>query len=136
MQRRKAIHPFSNNALIYSSCSQLQYFSTFQLFDYERLVNILLFIVSEHKGEENNFVQRAGICLLNSLACQVSSCGPSYKKIRGLIAGQFVTFLSFRDATMKSRTKISQITFSPKIGYFYFLFSLGGYALSIPHPHQ
>lgn len=44
---------------------------SFQLFDYERLVNILLFIVSEHKGEDNNFVQRAGICLLNSLACQV-----------------------------------------------------------------
>ena len=41
------------------------------MFDYERLVNILLFIVSEHKGEDNNFVQRAGICLLNSLACQV-----------------------------------------------------------------
>jgi len=32
-------------------------FSPLQLFDYERLVNILLFIVSEHKGEDNNFVQ-------------------------------------------------------------------------------
>ena len=98
MQRRKAIvltiHPFSNNALIYSSCSQLQYFSTFQLFDYERLVNILLFIVSEHKGEENNFVQRAGICLLNSLACQVSSCGPSYKK--NLLRAHYLTISNIK----------------------------------------
>merc|ERR1711963_1012394 len=41
------------------------------LFDYERLVRILLHIVSEHTSEENNFIQRAGIFLLNSLACQV-----------------------------------------------------------------
>jgi len=41
------------------------------LFDYERLVKILLHIVSEHTSEENNFIQRAGIFLLNSLACQV-----------------------------------------------------------------
>jgi len=41
------------------------------LFDYERLVKILLHIVSEHTSEENNFIQRAGIFLLNTLACQV-----------------------------------------------------------------
>ncbi len=41
------------------------------VFDYERLVRILLHIVSEHTAEENSFVQRAGIYLLNSLACQV-----------------------------------------------------------------
>lgn len=41
------------------------------LFDYERLVRILLFIVAEHTTEESTFVQRAGIFLLNSLACQV-----------------------------------------------------------------
>eukprot|EP00092_Neocalanus_flemingeri_P043109 GFUD01047412.1.p1 GENE.GFUD01047412.1~~GFUD01047412.1.p1 ORF type:complete len:807 (+),score=257.80 GFUD01047412.1:121-2541(+) len=41
------------------------------LFDYKRLVKILLHIVSEHTSEENNFIQRAGIFLLNSLACQV-----------------------------------------------------------------
>jgi len=42
------------------------------LFDYERLVKILLHIVPEHINEENNnFVQRVGIFLLNSLACQV-----------------------------------------------------------------
>ena len=34
-------------------------------------VKILLHIVSEHTSEENNFIQRAGIFLLNSLACQV-----------------------------------------------------------------
>ena len=41
------------------------------LFDYERLVRILLHIVSEHTSEVHNFVQRAGIYLLDSLACQV-----------------------------------------------------------------
>lgn len=39
------------------------------LFDYERLVKILLYIVAED-GQED-FVQRIGIYLLNSLACQV-----------------------------------------------------------------
>jgi hypothetical protein len=34
------------------------------LFDYERLVQILLHCVSEHT-DENNFIQRAGIFLLN-----------------------------------------------------------------------
>ena len=45
----------------------------FQIFDYERLVRILLFIVSEHTAPENAFVQRAGIYLLNSLACHVNT---------------------------------------------------------------
>ena len=40
-----------------------------QLFDYERLVHILLHIVSEM--EQGGFVQRIGIHLLNALACQV-----------------------------------------------------------------
>jgi hypothetical protein len=40
-----------------------------QLFDYERLVHILLHIVS--KMEQGGFVQRIGIYLLNLLACQV-----------------------------------------------------------------
>ena len=47
--------------------------SPFQIFDYERLVRILLFIVSEHTAPENAFVQRAGIYLLNSLACHVNT---------------------------------------------------------------
>ena len=71
------INKIDVNQLLVFNCKPLKMFSifemNFQLFDYERLVNILLFIVSEHKGEENNFVQRAGICLLNSLACQVTS---------------------------------------------------------------
>ncbi|PSN54467.1 Protein zer-1 [Blattella germanica] len=41
----------------------------FGLFDYERLVRILLHIVSQM--EQGGFVQRIGIYLLNSLACQV-----------------------------------------------------------------
>ena len=47
------------------------------IFDYERLVKILLYIVSEHAADnesnDTSFVQRAGIYLLNSLACQVNS---------------------------------------------------------------
>eukprot|EP00096_Caligus_rogercresseyi_P002418 TRINITY_DN1453_c0_g2_i1.p1 TRINITY_DN1453_c0_g2~~TRINITY_DN1453_c0_g2_i1.p1 ORF type:complete len:838 (-),score=283.76 TRINITY_DN1453_c0_g2_i1:244-2757(-) len=49
------------------------------LFDYERLVRILLYIVShrshssspDNNPEESNFLERASIFLLNSLACQV-----------------------------------------------------------------
>ncbi len=41
------------------------------VFDYRRVVKILLYIVSEHTADENSFVQRAGIYLLNSLACQI-----------------------------------------------------------------
>ena len=33
----------------------------------------MLFIVSEHTAPENAFVQRAGIYLLNSLACHVNT---------------------------------------------------------------
>ena len=47
------------------------YLSFLQKFEYEKLVKILLFIVSEHNSDEGLFVQRAGICLLNSLAVQV-----------------------------------------------------------------
>ena len=35
------------------------------------MVEVLLYIVSAHNEVAGNFVQRAGICLLNSLACQV-----------------------------------------------------------------
>lgn len=41
----------------------------YKLFDYERLVDILLHIVSQ--DDQDDFVQRIGIYLLNSLACQV-----------------------------------------------------------------
>ena len=46
----------------------------FQIFDYQRLVEILLYAVSMYGNDNtgnNNWVQRAGICLLNQLACQV-----------------------------------------------------------------
>jgi len=43
----------------------------FQHSDYERLVRMLLYVVCKNLGEDNDFVKRAGICLLNSLACQV-----------------------------------------------------------------
>lgn len=43
--------------------------SNFQLFEYERLVKILLHGVSD--SEQEGFVQRIAIYLLNSLACQV-----------------------------------------------------------------
>lgn len=38
------------------------------IFEYPRLVNILLLIVT---NDEDDFIQRLGIYLLNSLACQV-----------------------------------------------------------------
>jgi len=41
------------------------------LFDYERLVQILLHTVKEQIEDEEAFIQRVGIFLLNSLACQV-----------------------------------------------------------------
>lgn len=45
------------------------FFFYFQLFEYERLVKILLHGVSD--SEQEGFVQRIAIYLLNSLACQV-----------------------------------------------------------------
>lgn len=48
------------------------------LFDYERLVHILLYVVTEM--EQESFVQRIGIYLLNSLACQVDG---SQKQLLG-----------------------------------------------------
>lgn len=56
-----------------NGCLTLCQFSIPQdvIFDYKRLVNILLHIVSEHTSDNNGFVQRAGIYLLNSLACHV-----------------------------------------------------------------
>jgi len=61
------------------------------LFDYERLVKILLHIVAEHTAEENNFIQRVGIFLLNSLACQVE--GEQKKLVGGLGAIEKMLFI-------------------------------------------
>ena len=41
------------------------------IFDYERLIRILLYILSAHKQSANNYIQRAAIGLFNALACQV-----------------------------------------------------------------
>lgn len=43
----------------------------FQMHNYERLVRLLLRIVLMPVQVQENFVQRIGIYLLNSLACQV-----------------------------------------------------------------
>ena len=56
-------------------CSTNIYFilSPLQMVDFARLVEIVLLCVSNHYDYTagNNFIQRAGICLLNALACQV-----------------------------------------------------------------
>ena len=51
------------------------------IFDYKRLVEILLHIVSDY-SDEDRFNQRAGIFLLNSLACQVD--GQQKRLVGGL----------------------------------------------------
>lgn len=51
------------------SCFNYKIFLTLQLFEYERLVEVLLHSASEMA--QDSFVQRIGIYLLNSLACQV-----------------------------------------------------------------
>lgn len=50
----------------------------FQLFKYNTLVELLLHIIMEK--EQEGFVQRIGIYLMNSLACQVND---SQKEILG-----------------------------------------------------
>lgn len=52
------------------------FFFFFQLFEYERLVDVLLYSV--HGMTSESFVQRIGIYLLNSLACQVDG----HQKVR------------------------------------------------------
>ena len=56
-------------------CSANIYFilSPLQMVDFARLVEIVLLCVSASYDHitGNNFIQRAGICLLNALACQV-----------------------------------------------------------------
>ena len=57
-------------------CSTNIYFilSPLQMVDFARLVEIVLLCVSnryDYTPTGNNFIQRAGICLLNALACQV-----------------------------------------------------------------
>lgn len=61
----------SDTTMLRNGCLTMIHFKIPQdvLFDYERLVDVLLYIVSQEDQDE--FVQRIGIYLLNSLACQV-----------------------------------------------------------------
>ncbi|XP_064457407.1 protein zer-1 homolog [Ornithodoros turicata] len=61
----------NDTTMLRNGCLTLIHFKIPQdvLFDYERLVDILLHIVSQE--DQDDFVQRIGIYLLNSLACQV-----------------------------------------------------------------
>lgn len=61
----------SDDTMMRNGCLTLCQFSIpgDVLFEYERLVKILLYGVS--KSEQEGFVQRIAIYLLNSLACQV-----------------------------------------------------------------
>lgn len=68
------------------------------LFEYERLVLMLLHIVSEM--EQEGFVQRIGIYLLNSLACQVDGC---QKQLIGDL-GAINRMLSLIDDRIKRET--------------------------------
>eukprot|EP00095_Tigriopus_kingsejongensis_P005858 snap_masked-scaffold38_size502422-processed-gene-0.10 protein:Tk05858 transcript:snap_masked-scaffold38_size502422-processed-gene-0.10-mRNA-1 annotation:"zer-1-like protein" len=63
----------NDSVMMRNGCLTLCQFSMPQdvIFDYERLVRILLYIVAEHNQPDTAFVQRAGIYLLNTLACQV-----------------------------------------------------------------
>lgn len=62
------------------------------MFDYRRLVSIVLRIVSIHDQEE--FVQRIGIYLLNSLVCQVEGYQKQLVGELGAIEVNAITFAS------------------------------------------
>lgn len=66
-------------------------FALFQLFEYERLVKILLHGVSD--SEQEGFVQRIAIYLLNSLACLVDGRQKLFLGDLGAIGVSFFDFL-------------------------------------------
>lgn len=68
-KRRGECHEFDSQAIERLLTLTLPIFFFSQLFEYERLVKILLHGVSD--SEQEGFVQRIAIYLLNSLACQV-----------------------------------------------------------------
>jgi Zyg-11 family protein len=51
------------------------------LLQYPKVVDILLFVSEHYSGEEETYIQRAAVFLLNSLVCQVDG---DQKKVRGL----------------------------------------------------
>lgn len=78
----------------------LSYFLLFfQLFEYERLVRILLHGVSD---TEQSFVQRIAIYLLNSLACQVDGNQKLFLGNLGAISVSFVTYFIFISLLIES----------------------------------
>lgn len=63
--------------------------NVFQLFEYERVVQILLNGVADVNQE--GFVQRIAIYLLNSLACQVDGKQKRFLGNHGAIGVSFIT---------------------------------------------
>lgn len=63
----------SDDTMMRNGCLTLCHFKMPQdvLFDYCRLVQILLHIISAKNNEESHFIKRVAMFLLNSLACQV-----------------------------------------------------------------
>ncbi|XP_023223451.1 protein zer-1 homolog [Centruroides sculpturatus] len=74
-----------DTTMLRNGCLTLIHFKIPQdvLFDYERLVDILLHIVSQE--DQDDFVQRIGIYLLNSVACQVDGIQKQLVGDRGAI---------------------------------------------------
>ncbi|KFM75185.1 hypothetical protein X975_10634, partial [Stegodyphus mimosarum] len=77
---------YSDVTMLRNGCLTLIHFKIpedVQFFDYERLVSLLLLIVAQDDPDE--FVQRIGVYLLNSLACQVDGVQKQLVGDRGAI---------------------------------------------------
>lgn len=90
----------SDTTMLRNGCLTMIHFRIPQdvLFDYERLVDMLLYIVSQYDQDE--FVQRIGIYLLNSLACQVDG---GQKRLVG-DKGAITIMLQLIDGRLRTHT--------------------------------
>uniref|UniRef100_A0A1E1XI19 Protein zer-1 homolog n=1 Tax=Amblyomma aureolatum TaxID=187763 RepID=A0A1E1XI19_9ACAR len=90
----------TDTTMLRNGCLTMIHFKIPQdvLFDYERLVDMLLYIVSQ--DDQDEFVQRIGIYLLNSLACQVDGC---QKRLVG-DKGAITIMLQLIDGRLRTRT--------------------------------
>lgn len=90
----------SYTTMLRNGCLTMIHFKIPQdvLFDYERLVDMLLYIVSQYDQDE--FVQRIGIYLLNSLACQVDG---GQKRLVG-DKGAITIMLQLIDGRLRTHT--------------------------------
>ncbi|KAL1424380.1 hypothetical protein MTO96_020172 [Rhipicephalus appendiculatus] len=90
----------SYTTMLRNGCLTMIHFKIPQdvLFDYERLVDMLLYIVSQYDQDE--FVQRIGIYLLNSLACQVDG---NQKRLVG-DKGAITIMLQLIDGRLRTHT--------------------------------